>query len=443
MKTYLCPPSIAITMNLPSFLRRSLLLILLAFYVCFASAQELVFKDPVLISGVAGGDGAIYRFTKVNNYVDALVTINGRSSSLVSLVNLDMTFTGHGKAFQPQVTCNNNTTLAGISDWWMEFKISFVNTGSNTPTVVDSFNVTALDIDGNNDKINEWVSFYNLKTFLFESNTQLASSNIMEQVVGVNTLVGRKFDGPVQNYLDVDTNATSVMVTNSYQSTNSFRIRTGGHGTGVSGGADRMYSFWFKGFNYKTPSEFGLPLVLQNFTANLNGKGVTLNWTTGKEKELSHFVIERSVNGLEYNEVGIVMAKGNSDVKVNYSFSDVINTKVNGVVYYRLKMLDGDGSNQLSQVRLIRIGDVNENMSVAAYPNPVISELRVTVPASWQNKSISFDLYNASGQIVKHVVAGKASQTETLNVNDLTVGLYIMKVSNGNETAVQRIVKAK
>ena len=131
MKTYLCPPSIAITMNLPSFLRRSLLLILLAFYVCFASAQELVFKDPVLISGVAGGDGAIYRFTKVNNYVDALVTINGRSSSLVSLVNLDMTFTGHGKAFQPQVTCNNNATLAGISDWWMEFKISFVNTGAN------------------------------------------------------------------------------------------------------------------------------------------------------------------------------------------------------------------------------------------------------------------------------------------------------------------------
>jgi hypothetical protein len=325
----------------------------------------------------------------------------------------------------------------------MEFKISFVNTGSNTPTIVDSFKVTALDIDGNNDKINEWVSFYNLKTFLFESNTQLASSNIMEPVVGVNTVVGRKFDGPVQNYVDVDTNATRVMVTNSYLATNNFRIRTGGHSTGVSSAADRMYSFWFKGFNYKTPSEFGLPLVLQNFVATLNGKGVTLNWTTGKEKELSHFVIERSVNGLEYNEVGMVMAKGNSDVKVNYSFSDEINTKVNGVVYYRLKMLDGDGRNQLSQVRLIRIGDLNENKSVAAYPNPVISELRVTVPASWQNSTITFDLYNANGQIVKHSVSGKASQTEILNVNELTAGLYIMKVSNGNETAVQRIVKAK
>ncbi len=443
MKTYLCPPSIAITLHLPTFLRRSLLLILLSFYLLFASAQELVFKDPVLISGVAGEDGAIYRFSKVNNNVDALVTINGRSSSLVSLVNLDMTFTGHGKAFQPQVTCSNNITPAGISDWWMEFKISFVNTGSNTPTIVDSFKVTALDIDGNNDKINEWVSFYNLKTFLFESNTQLASSNIMETVVGVNTLVGRKFDGPVQNYVDVDTSATRVMVTNSYQATNSFRIRTGGHSTGVSSAADRMYSFWFKGFNYKTPSEFGLPLVLQNFVATLNGKGVTLNWTTGKEKELSHFVIERSVNGLEYNEVGMVMAKGNSDVKVNYSFSDEINTKVNGVVYYRLKMLDGDGRNQLSQVRLIRIGDLNENMSVAAYPNPVVSELRITIPASWQNSTITFDLYNANGQIVKHSVSGKVSQTEILNVNELTAGLYIMKVSNGNETAVQRIVKAK
>lgn len=443
MTKYLCPKAKVITINLPLILRRSLLVILLAFYACYVSAQELVFTNPVLVSGSAGEDGAIYRFTKVNNNVDALVTINGRSSSLVTLVDLDMTYTGHGKAFQPRVTCNNNTTPAGISDWWMEFKISFVNTGTTTPAVVDSFKVTALDIDGNGDKINEWVSFYNNKTFQYESTTLLSGSNIMEMIGIVNTVVGRKFTGPVQNYVDVDTSATNVMVTNGYEQANNFRVRTGGHSTGVSGAADRMYSMWFKSFAYKTPNTFSLPLVLLNFNTTLANKKVMLSWVTGQEKELSHFVIERSVNGIEYKEVGMVIAQGTSNVKIEYSFPDAINTLANGVVYYRLKMVDMDGHYQRSQIRLIRLGEQKETATVAAYPNPVISELRVTVPANWQNTMVTFDLFNASGQLVKHVVASKASQTETLNVNELTNGLYIMKVSNGTETAVQRIVKSK
>lgn len=441
MKTYLYPQAITLPVSLPNIFRAALLFALLSVLCLSVSAQELIFKDPVLQSGTDKANGAVYRFTKVNNKVDALVTISGRSSSLVQLVTLDMNTTGHGKAFQPQVTYNNNTTPSGISDWWMEFSVSFVNTGTNTPAVVDSFRVTALDIDGNGDKINEWVSFYNNKSYLFEQTTQLVGTNLWELLGLVNTLVGRKFDGPVKNYNNIDTNATDVMVTNMYQSMNTFRLRTGGHSTGSNGAADRMYSFWFKSFNYQTPTEFTLPLVLNEFSATLANKKVALSWSTGKEKSLSHFVIERSVNGVDFSEAGIVMAEGNSNVTINYSFADAINVKAEGLIYYRLKMVDMDGRFQQSQVRLIRIGSEKQQVTVATYPNPVTSELRITIPAAWQNKSISFDLYNANGQLVKHVVSGKASQTEVMNLNELTSGLYILKAGNGSETAVQRIVK--
>lgn len=441
MKTYLYPQAITIPVNLPAIYRAVLLPLLLSLFCLAVNAQELSFKDPVLESGTANADGAVYRFSKVNSKVDALVTINGRSSSLVKLVNLDMKTTGHGKAFQPQVTYNNNSTPGGITDWWMEFKISFVNTGTNTPAVVDSFRITALDIDGNGDKINEWVSFYNIKSYLFEQTTQLVGTNIWELLGLVNTLVGRKFEGPRTNYTNIDTNATNVMVTNMYQNANEFRMRTGGHSVGPNSSADRMYSFWFRSFNYQAPQVFSLPLVLNEFSATLNNKKVNLNWVTGKEKALSHFVIERSVNGIDYSDAGIVIANGNSNVKIDYNFADAINTKASGVIYYRLKMVDQDGRFQHSPVRLIRIGEEKQNVTVAAYPNPVTSELRITIPTSWQNKTISFDLYNANGQLVKHIVSGKASQTEVLNVNELMSGAYIMKVVNGTETAVQKIVK--
>jgi len=433
-------PSISYPVNPTVILRKGLLLLILSLYSFFALSQDLVFKNPILESGVAGTDGAIYRFMKVNNKVDALVTIIARSSDQVKLQDIDKKVAGLDNAFQPQVMFNNNSTPAGTSDWWMEFKITFVNTGLNSPAAVDSFRVTGLDIDGNSEKINEWVSFYNNTSFSYENNTLLSSSNIYETIGITNTVVGKKFDGPTKRYHNIDTSAKDVMVTTNYAGLNSFKFRTGGHSTKANGSTDGMYAFWFK--SLYTSQEFSLPLVLTEFSATLANKHVGLNWITGKEKSLSFFVIERSVNGIDYKEIGIVVASGGANVKTTYNFSDEINNKATGIVYYRLKMVDFEGRSQRSQVRLIRIGEEKDALRLDTYPNPVTSELRITLPLAWQNETVSFDLYNANGQVVKHMVAAKSNQTEILNVNDLRTGLYIMKVSNGSETAVQRIVKS-
>lgn len=450
MNTYLCPQAITIPVSVQDIRRSALLLLftLLTFFVASAqSGQELIFRTSVLESGVAGQDGAIYRFPNVRTAggknVDGLVKISGRSSSLVKLVNIDMPSQGHDKAFQPQVTYNNNTTPSGISDWWLEFEVTFVENGSTKPVVVDSFRITALDIDGNGDKLNEWVSFYNNKSYLLEQNSVLAAENLFALINNLNTVVGRRFIGPVANYTNIDTSATAVMVTNLYQNTNTFKMRVGGHSTGSTGAADRMYSFWFRQFNYQAPAESMLPLSLLDFSARLQSSSVSLNWITGMEKSFSHFVIERSVNGLEYKEVGMVFGNGNTSVKQQYAFTDAVNTKAKGVIYYRLKMVDQNGSYQRSAIRLIRVGEETTTMAISTYPNPVTSEIRITIPAQWQNSAVTYDVYTAGGQLVKHVVRANSSQTEMINVADLTNGIYIVKASNASASATQRIIKAK
>ncbi len=437
---YLYPTSISYPVNPPAILRKGLLLLILTLYSFFALSQELTFKNPILESGVDGADGAVYRFMKVNSKVDALVTISARSSSQVKLQDIDKKAAGLDKAFQPQVMFNDNNTPAGNIDWWMEFNITFVNSGLNSPAAVDSFRVTGLDIDGNSDKINEWVSFYNNASFSYENTTLLNSSNIYETIGITNTVVGKKFDGPTKRYHNIDTAAKDVMVTTNYVGLNSFKFRAGGHSTKGNGATDGMYAFWFKSLN--TSQEFSLPLVLTEFSATLNNKIVGLNWITGKEKSLNYFVVERSVNGVDYKEIGVVVASGGSNVKTTYNFSDEINNKATGIVYYRLKMVDFEGRSQRSQVRMIRVGEEKDNLRLDTYPNPVTSELRITLPVAWQNATVSFDLYTSNGLMVKHMVAGKSNQTEILNVNDLRTGVYIIKVSNGTETAVQRIVKS-
>ena len=100
-----------------------------------------------------------------------------------------------------------------------------------------------------------------------------------------------------------------------------------------------------------------------------------------------------------------------------------------------------DGSLQRSTVKLIRLGEQKVSANISTYPNPVINELRVTVPTSWQNTKVVFDVYNANGQIVKQVTAARAGQTEVLNLNGFAAGIYIVKATSGNESSVERVVK--
>ena len=407
-----------------------------------ATSQELVFKNSVLKSGKAGEDGAIYLFSSVMTGIDAQVKITNRSSAMVKLVTIDLTSSGFEKAFQPQVTYGNNTAPAGHSDWWMEFEVSFLKAGTNTAAAIDAFNVTGLDIDGNNDKISEYASFYGLQTFTLEKNTQLTVSSIMEKVKGAMTAVGKRFDGPVSNYMNVDTIATAAMVTNSYVSTNSFKLRTGATSTGVSGAADRMYSFWFKTFTYSSAIVNLLPVTVINWNATLASNNVSLQWTTTVEKNASHFIIERSFDGAEFSDIAMLFATGNSDINVNYSYTDKVPAANTGLIYYRLKMVDMDGVSKISDLRMVRIGKTAAGVKIMAYPNPVVSDVRVTIPQSWQGRSISYQLTNANGQVIKSYTVQNAGQTEVVGMSQVPAGMYILRVINGSETAVQTVVKS-
>jgi hypothetical protein len=224
---------------------------MLAAYSYSQTTANLDFRNPVLESGVAGTDGAQYRFSNVTTNVDALVTIMGRSDALVNILNPDMNTSGFDRAFQPQVGYNNGTT-PGAADWWMEFKISFVDNGTTNPVAIPEFNVSGVDIDGNSQYINEYLAFFDMQDYSIEAGTGLSVANLYENVNG-SMLSGKRFDGPVSNYTNIDTSATLVMVTNHYVNKNSITVRTGGRSTNVSGAADRMYSFYFQNFAYNAP----------------------------------------------------------------------------------------------------------------------------------------------------------------------------------------------
>jgi hypothetical protein len=271
-----------------------------------------------------------------------------------------------------------------------------------------------------------------------ESNSALTITNL---VVNSQT-VGKTFTAPVTQYSGIDTTQTDVMTTLAYNNVNTIKVRLGGVTTGSASNTDRMYSIWFKNFAYNAPLKT-LPVKLVSFDATLNSKNnVDLKWITATEENVSHFVVERSTDGINFSDAGLVFAVGNSTQKVNYSLTDNISNINATVIYYRLCSVDNDGKFSYSEVRVIRISGQGENTAaIIVYPNPVSNELRITVPANWQNKKVSFELFNANGQLMKRTDNSGSSQTETINVSELNRGLYIVRVSCNGETAQQKIIK--
>ena len=82
-----------------------------------------------------------------------------------------------------------------------------------------------------------------------------------------------------------------------------------------------------------------------------------------------------------------------------------------------------------------------QGIILTTYPNPVVNELKVTIPANWQNKKVVYELFNGNGQTAKKIETASSSQTETLNVSNLNNGLYFVKVTCEGQVATQKIVK--
>ena len=101
-----------------------------------------------------------------------------------------------------------------------------------------------------------------------------------------------------------------------------------------------------------------VPAKPTSFTAAVNtnnSKKIDLKWSTETETDLSHFIVERSVDGINFSDAALVFAYGNTTSKSDYSFPDNINRILSGSVYYRVISISDNGKAVYSDVRIIKI----------------------------------------------------------------------------------------
>ena len=99
-----------------------------------------------------------------------------------------------------------------------------------------------------------------------------------------------------------------------------------------------------------------LPIELLSFSGNSLDDANILEWTTSTELDNDYFIVERSSNGSDFEEIQKVDGAGNSNSAISYSIRD--NDPLNGINYYRLKQTDFSGNYKHSSIIALKGTDL-------------------------------------------------------------------------------------
>jgi len=173
-----------------------------------------------------------------------------------------------------------------------------------------------------------------------------------------------------------------------------------------------------------------LPVELIYFRAWAEGSRVALAWGTATETNSDRFEVHRSSDGQSFTPIASVPAAGQSHALTEYTGWDHMPPQ--GVLYYRLKQIDTDGTSQASDIAVVAFG----GDQAAPYPNPTSGELRIPGELRGDN---SVRVLNASMQVV--LEAQLTAEDPIVHLERLPEGAYTILVFNGSDWVAHRAVK--
>ncbi len=195
----------------------------------------------------------------------------------------------------------------------------------------------------------------------------------------------------------------------------------------------QRFSRWFYGYATSVGDIGILPIELISFDGRANGSVNDLSWITASEHNSDRFVVMRGTDPTRMEDIGSVIAAGESQNAIAYTFTDGMPPK--GTVYYQLRMIDRNGSSELSDVIVI----TRDAGIVALYPNPATDLVHVLIGAHQQGSVLV--LLDAQGRLLLSdpIVSDVTSFTTDIDVTTIASGPYTLMVRDAQGTVISAL----
>ncbi len=175
-----------------------------------------------------------------------------------------------------------------------------------------------------------------------------------------------------------------------------------------------------------------LPVSIKQFLASVNNEQVFLNWKTDNEINLEGYQVQRSFDGIQFENRGSVIIANNKGVAESYQYRELIPIDNGNNLFYRLKITDINGQIKFSEIRII-----HTNGLLAEYTlnqNPVKNNLLISVKNK-KAKNVHYSIYASSGQklLQNNITLSQGVQNFSIDIKNLASGMYLINISDSNQ----------
>lgn len=173
-----------------------------------------------------------------------------------------------------------------------------------------------------------------------------------------------------------------------------------------------------------------LPAAYKEISATAYNNYVEVNWITLSENNNNHFEVQKSTNGKDWRTIEIVEGALNSYEAIQYKSVDYnIESQMN---YYRLKQVDLNGEERISEIVYAMVGSANKDFKVYAYPNP--STDFISINGVEENSEVR--ILNLQGETVL-----QTNQSKNIPTTSLSAGIYLVQIHSKGKMYQEKIVK--
>ena len=188
-----------------------------------------------------------------------------------------------------------------------------------------------------------------------------------------------------------------------------------------------------------------LPVELTLFTAERRGDDGQLRWATASEKNNAWFVVESSADGRAFQRLGQVAGHGSSAQPRAYEFRDANLTRyAAGLVYYRLRQVDAEGTETFSPVRTVAVPTL-AGLALEASPVPLPTgerlSLRIRTSGAGPATLLVADALGRAVLARTLELPAGATSVALPEAAQWPQGVYVLRLRQGSQQQTVKVVR--
>jgi len=180
-----------------------------------------------------------------------------------------------------------------------------------------------------------------------------------------------------------------------------------------------------------------LPVTWVDFSAKHTDNHALLTWSVAAEKNNKGYFVERSIDGVSFEEIDFVNGKGDHTYMTSYTYTDYGVFMQYQTAYYRLRQVDFNGKFTYSKTIMLT-ASIDADVISSVYPNPMNNQLNIEL-GNVAAEKVTLNVFDVTGKLVQMVEIpvnnGKLIQTNELS--GLHSGIYMLQITHQNKLVYQ------